>query len=68
MNRFGRILSKTMVQKWGKKCLSFSEAQGPLSAFSFAERQLAFQPANLVTCNEVCGFVICCFWLGAVEN
>lgn len=57
-----------MVQKWGKKCMSFSEAQGPPSAFSFAERQLAFQPANLVTRNEVLRFVICCSRLDAVEN
>jgi len=57
-----------MVQKWGKKCMSFSEAQGPLSACSCAERQLAFQPANLVTCDEVLGFVICCSRLGAVES
>lgn len=32
------------------------------------ERQLAFQLANLVRCNEVHGCVICCSLLGAAEN
>lgn len=58
-----------MVQKLqgGGFCNSH-EAQAPLSALSVPERQLAFQPANWVTCSKVLGFVICFPLLGAVEN